>query len=234
MNCENVFVILTRGPFPSGLSSDAAVEAHLQLCPDCQRLAAALRPNDRLLQESIESDESHALPGYWGNSLGTSGDLAISLTDTVGYRRAQRQRSMQQQRSLDGKNLNVWQFTAAVALGIVLAAALRTLVTVHTPAPLAGEPGIPTAMGSVNPLSLHSAEARLAPLNLKPICRPGKMLTPIEPLSFEQQTPIISDDESPSARAGSCCTQCHRVDGGIHLASTAMARFQQSCRACHD
>ena len=105
----------------------------LQICPDCQRLAAALRPNDRGLQETIESEDTRALPGYWGNLLGSSSDLAISLTDTVGFPRAQRLGRSPRQPASRGNNLNIGQFAAAVALGIVLAAALRTLVTVHPP-----------------------------------------------------------------------------------------------------
>jgi hypothetical protein len=57
MNCDEVFVILTRGPFPSGSPHDRRVEAHLQRCADCQRLAEALRPNDDTLRESIGLDE---------------------------------------------------------------------------------------------------------------------------------------------------------------------------------
>jgi hypothetical protein len=158
MNCEEVFVILTRGPFPSGARSDAAVEAHLQICPDCQRLAAALRPNDRGLQETIESEDTRALPGYWGNLLGSSSDLAISLTDTVGFPRAQRLGVSSRQQLSRGKNLNIGQFAAAVALGIVLAAALRTLVTVHAPLPGGRDPGMGMLIqGPVGQEPSHSA-----------------------------------------------------------------------------
>jgi 23S rRNA (adenine2503-C2)-methyltransferase len=80
MNCDDVFVILTRGPFPSGARTDSCVEAHLQVCPECQRLAAALRPNERGSPDAVELEESRHLPGYWGNSLESSGELAISLT----------------------------------------------------------------------------------------------------------------------------------------------------------
>jgi hypothetical protein len=88
MNCDDVFVILTRGPFPSGARTDSGVEAHLQVCPECQRLAAALRPNERGSPDAVEPEESRHLPGYWGNSLESSGELAISLTDAVSSPRA--------------------------------------------------------------------------------------------------------------------------------------------------
>ena len=44
MNCDQVFDILTRGPFPTGTSCDTPVEAHLNTCAECRRLAEALRP----------------------------------------------------------------------------------------------------------------------------------------------------------------------------------------------
>ena len=44
MNCDQVFDILTRGPFPTGTACDEPLEAHLDECPECHRLAEALRP----------------------------------------------------------------------------------------------------------------------------------------------------------------------------------------------
>lgn len=67
MDCDRVFFVLTRGPFPSGDSEDALVQSHLDGCADCWRLAEALRPAEHLDQESIPAAESHGLPGYWGD-----------------------------------------------------------------------------------------------------------------------------------------------------------------------
>ena len=44
MDCDQVFMILTRGPFPTGEPWDEQVEAHLESCSECWRLAEALRP----------------------------------------------------------------------------------------------------------------------------------------------------------------------------------------------
>ncbi|HVU87819.1 MAG TPA: hypothetical protein VHD36_10900 [Pirellulales bacterium] len=67
MTCDDVFDILTRGPFPSGAADDDdQVERHLARCAECRRLATALRPAVELFQESIEPDETSALPGYRG------------------------------------------------------------------------------------------------------------------------------------------------------------------------
>lgn len=71
MDCDQVFMILTRGPFPNGDPSDEQVEDHLETCTDCWRLAEALRPAGSSLggfQEAVPSPECHDLPGYWGDA----------------------------------------------------------------------------------------------------------------------------------------------------------------------
>ena len=60
IHCDEVFEILTRGPFPTGAASDGIVESHLSHCDECRRLAEALRPAVELLQEAITSDEGYA------------------------------------------------------------------------------------------------------------------------------------------------------------------------------
>jgi hypothetical protein len=65
MNCDRVFDILTRGPFPSGAASDGAVQRHLGGCAECRQLAEALRPALDLIHESVPPEESWGLPGYW-------------------------------------------------------------------------------------------------------------------------------------------------------------------------
>ena len=104
-------------------------------CADCQRLAEALRPNDDTLHESLGLDGGGALPGYWGDSLGAAGDLAVSLSDGAGRSSLKRAPRRAISNSAIARSINVWQFAAAVALGIVIAAALRTLVSGHPSRP---------------------------------------------------------------------------------------------------
>lgn len=73
MNCDQVFDILTRGPFPAGTGDDPAVETHLEGCPSCRRLATALQPALVLLHEALSDDEAAGLPGYWGRLLEADG-----------------------------------------------------------------------------------------------------------------------------------------------------------------
>ena len=68
MDCDQVFMILTRGPFPTGEPWDEDVEAHLETCADCWRLAEALRPALEVFQEAVPPAESRDLPGYWGDA----------------------------------------------------------------------------------------------------------------------------------------------------------------------
>ncbi len=76
MDCDQVFNILTRGPFPTGEPWDEQVEAHLETCADCWRLAEALRPALEVVQEAIPPAESRNLPGYWGEARPVSDALA--------------------------------------------------------------------------------------------------------------------------------------------------------------
>jgi hypothetical protein len=77
MDCDRVFMILTRGPFPTGEPWDEQVEAHLESCADCWRLAEALRPALEVFQEAVPPSESRDLPGYWGDARPAS----VVITD---------------------------------------------------------------------------------------------------------------------------------------------------------
>src|SRR3990170_1027429 len=79
MDCDQVFMILTRGPFPTGEPWDEEVEAHLETCADCWRLAEALRPALEVFQEAVPPAESRDLPGYWGDARPAS-DVLSGLT----------------------------------------------------------------------------------------------------------------------------------------------------------
>src|SRR4029079_13859852 len=68
MDCDQVFMILTRGPFPTGEDWDEQVESHLEACADCWRLAEALRPALEVFQEAVPPAEGRDLPGYWGDA----------------------------------------------------------------------------------------------------------------------------------------------------------------------
>ncbi|HEY1065833.1 MAG TPA: hypothetical protein VGE52_06980 [Pirellulales bacterium] len=74
VDCDQVFEILTSGPFPTGGATDDAVESHLAECSACRRLAEALAPALDLIHESLRPDESAGLPEYWGEFSGLPTD----------------------------------------------------------------------------------------------------------------------------------------------------------------
>lgn len=78
MDCDQVFMILTRGPFPTGELWDEEVEAHLEVCAECWQLAEALRPALEVFQEAVPPAESRDLPGYWGDAR-PAGAIAAAL-----------------------------------------------------------------------------------------------------------------------------------------------------------
>lgn len=82
MDCDQVFMILTRGPFPTGEPWDEQVEEHLEHCADCWRLAEALRPALEVFQEAVPPAESRDLPGYWGDARPAASAVA-ELSDAA-------------------------------------------------------------------------------------------------------------------------------------------------------
>ncbi len=82
MDCDQVFMILTRGPFPTGEPWDEQVETHLETCGDCWRLAEALRPALEVFQEAVPPAESRDLPGYWGDARPAS-QVVAELTGST-------------------------------------------------------------------------------------------------------------------------------------------------------
>ena len=75
MRCDDVFEILTAGPFPSGVPTDKSVEQHLRFCHECRRLAMALQP-------IAETAESAGLPVYKGDH-GATAETASSLEQRI-------------------------------------------------------------------------------------------------------------------------------------------------------
>lgn len=106
MDCDQVFVILTRGPFPTGEIWDEDVETHLETCADCWRLAEALRPALEVFQEAVPPAESRDLPGYWGDARPAGAVLSelskspSRLATTSAVRRAPQSFATQRDRSL--------------------------------------------------------------------------------------------------------------------------------------
>jgi hypothetical protein len=132
MDCDQVFMILTRGPFPTGEAWDEQVETHLESCAECWRLAEALRPALEVFQEAVPPAESRELPGYWGDARPSSevnAELqsgAISTALAPGVRRISRPIPADQ-RNAANREFSV-DVLRAIALAVTMTAAVFSLI----------------------------------------------------------------------------------------------------------
>ena len=221
VSCDHVFDILTRGPFPTGQSSDEAVEQHLRACHDCRQLAEALRPAVELLHEAVARDESLALPEYQGSLPVASRRRSVRVADetrplSLGMRKVH----PRQPRGTKKSHINYARLTGAIRLlaASILIGALMTLAwglvtTPHDSRPMAGP----------RPLLDQQGLITLASLKLPPTCFPEKLnaTTPTERrwAALEQ--------------AVACCTGCHAAGKTHGLAGADIAVLEKSCVACH-
>jgi hypothetical protein len=129
MDCDQVFMILTRGPFPTGEQSDELVEAHLEACGNCWRMAEALRPAQEIFQEAVSAAEGRDLPGYWGDARPTPA-VTAQLTRLAPLVTASRRRSPASARvslspsAREGR----WTNVLAAALATALSAGVLGLI----------------------------------------------------------------------------------------------------------
>lgn len=218
MKCDNVFDILTRGPFPTGDPSDAAVERHLAACHDCRQLAEALRPAVELFHESISSDEVDSLPGYRGvlcEVERTSAVMtAISESSVEPARTVVEQHAPQQ----DGRKR--WEFTWRFATALLFMIGLGIGIWFSNP-----EPGLPQAGRT------SAASDRFQPdENGREILLSIGLSSECLPLGTEwdkQTTHTLAHLEMD------CCTRCHTVSNPNRPDPDSVAMLGKSCEACH-
>ena len=119
MNCDQVFDILTRGPFPTGTPCDTGVEAHLRTCFECRRLAEALRPALELFQEAVGPEESRDLPGYWCAVATDRKQPVVSYASEPQPRLAVSRTWAKARLGRNWSALAAWRFAALLALGVM-------------------------------------------------------------------------------------------------------------------
>jgi hypothetical protein len=128
MDCDQVFMILTRGPFPTGEDWDDEVESHLEVCSDCWRLAEALRPALEVFQEAVPPSEGRDLPGYWGDARPASTVVAQlvsgSTRTAVASARLPKKRNRKYLAQPMARELPTEVFRAAVMAATLTAAGL--------------------------------------------------------------------------------------------------------------
>jgi hypothetical protein len=119
MNCDQVFDILTRGPFPSGAASDGAVQRHLSGCAECRQLAEALRPALDLIHESVPPEESWGLPGYWEDVPPGEQPVTVKQRPQLAVRQFRMPSEVRRRRNAINER---WRIAAVAAIAGALAA----------------------------------------------------------------------------------------------------------------
>jgi len=127
MDCDQVFMILTRGPFPTGEAWDEQVEAHLESCAECWRLAEALRPALEVFQEAVPPAESRELPGYWGDARPASEVIADLSQGASRTALAQGVRRVSRPIPAEERNAASREFSVDVLRAIALAATMTAV-----------------------------------------------------------------------------------------------------------
>jgi hypothetical protein len=210
--CDDVFAILTRGPFPTGKAGDLQVEAHLTHCQDCQQLAEALRPALARYPEGVSDAESRKLPRYVGQRLRAKLDPAEY--DALYERKDPAERHASRLGSSSVRS-NLVRFGGALLFALVLVAAcygMRAIV----PSPTKG-PTNETA----------SSRTILAGWDLPVACRSSTANRP-------QQDATLAPIKLGAETTNHCCTQCHSSAHQLSLSTTSTGRVARACHLCHD
>ena len=243
--CDQVFEVLTRGPFPTGDSSDESVEHHLRACHECRQLAEALRPAVALLHEAVAADQAMGLPGYQGSLPQDEAQprhlsvvrLASSPRPTSPAplsSRAPARREEADHRSTSnyvrliaatlivaGLTTWLWGLAADTNKGRP-SAFLPAFLTERPLAAAAPADGLPTDVGLLT----------LASLRLPAACLPVTH----RPLSQEHSAELALAIVHGSLDKLLCCTECHhagQANPEIPHSADLIAISQRNCQACH-
>jgi len=234
IHCDEVFDILTRGPFPSGSESDPAVEHHLRCCHDCRQLAEALRPAVALFHECLSDEEVRSLPEYHGDVQPLASAHARRLPREITEIRlppevvARDRRPHAERRSMLVQGFVAIMLSAAIILlAVSFGNSLRGLRH-HSPL----GPGH-WETTNASPLSSPEKSRILLALKLPAACWTKTDFTLKGAGGIEQQLALALDRYEVA-----CCTECHAVKGSsagaIRLPSEQqIATLQKSCLVCH-
>lgn len=208
MNCDDVFDVLTRGPFPSGdARCDVQVEAHLEKCDDCRRLAQALEPAIELFHEALGDDECSALPGYWGDRMG---GREITQTAT----RAEPASNISARAQAFAQTIRIRSLLVVAAAMLLSVSA--TLAYFQFAEPAAVAPPV-ERLTTVDSLGITTA------CLMAPETHPVAGTVDARPITHAVELSQLN-----------CCTHCHGADRNKQTASKVTgARVSQSCLMCH-
>jgi hypothetical protein len=227
MNCDQVFDILTRGPFPTGTACDTAVEIHLGGCPECHRLAEALRPAIELFQEAIGPEESRDLPGYWCAVATDRSQPVVSYTRAVEPRPAPTQEWSSASVVRGFSSVSAWRMVAMLMLGVTLG----TLAAMRFNVDNFSIPPFSHAAGSA--MSAPEGRPRLTPAQHSALAVLPAACTRNRPVSAPRYT-VRGDQLLAQANLDNltCCSNCHNAHSDM-VPHEATAVVAQRCQLCH-
>lgn len=228
IHCDEVFDILTRGPFPTGAASDGIVESHLAQCASCKQLAEALRPALELFQESVTPEESRKLPSYWGAATATMAPWMAASEAIATRAEPDAHKPARLLHTLTGYGLaDAARFAVGIVLGMILMVGAYGIWQWK-----AGDREHRSALAGTRARLTAAGHQTLAALQLPMACLVG---TPLA--NSARHTPTDESARSASQSSGqlgtiACCTTCH-ASGRDAPPPEATVRIVQACQACH-
>jgi len=220
MNCDQVFEVLTRGPFPTGADSDQAVEHHLRCCHDCRELAEALQPAVELLHEAIGPEEASGLPEYQGVLANLDHRVAVAEASRPTPLSVRRLAPIQAAPRRPSTLASVARFAAALVLLGALASLFWGVISTSKQTAVSRE-RIPARLDQAGLLTLAS-------LNLPAECFPREALLTIGTSAVPAAPTAAINQE-----ALRCCTECHNAATAQRAVWNLAATMHRSCVACH-
>lgn len=205
MNCDRVFDVLTRGPFPSGDPEDGSVELHLQACHGCRCLAEALQPAVDLFREAIGPEEASRLPGYTGVLVNPSATRTAHVGGATTVLKAVRPAARWW--TAQSRTWN-WVFPVGLLCGVVVLAAVN----------LTGDRSMPGAEGRGPALWLVATALSADQVSsLERLDHADDCLPP----GFAGRTEY------------QCCTHCHSASARQRSRVTSVSPLLAACSICH-
>lgn len=206
IDCDQVFAILTRGPFPSGDSTDTSVECHLETCDSCRQIAEALRPASSLFHESVSLFELNDLPRY-GNPGDGFGERCQTLVAEAPA-----------QSSLAPPVVDRWPWLHAFAMSRTAALLLWMGATVMLIVAMLGATARPLAIPSVSGNEAgHEEQAN------HEIHQPHESRFAI-PDACRRNVLRLNSQDSLAALRAQCCSTCHHAASASGAAERVVDR----------
>jgi hypothetical protein len=224
IRCDDVFDVLTRGPFPSGDPGDRCVDLHLQSCHECRQLAEALRPAVGLFHESLSDKGETELPFYRG-AIPAALPSDRGLPEMISIEPARTAKSSTKSSTHVTPGMIAVAMTGLLAVVLLLPNSMasraanfqnfqnNSVANSASPAPKSEQQSRPTLASLGIPLSCQPDHT--APIDWHRVRSANLLLTPAQQRDF------------------ACCTRCHFSGGKAVQSAPAMQKVMIACASCH-